>query len=90
MEEIKMTLRRKKGKDVNGNFITKARKCYICKEYKAFKTLHGGSICHYKGYTGKLCCDDCYVSVVKENEVMEKRDNVDMTEAEYVIDSWIY
>ena len=74
-----MALRRKKRSN-------KPCGCYICKETKAFHTLHGGAICHYEGLSGKYCCDDCYSEIKKRNDTIEEREyREEETEAEYQI-----
>ena len=72
-----MAFRRKKIKDENGEFITKPRKCSICKEKKALMTMHGD----YE-YGGQTCCDDCYPKIKEE---VNKKNNEDehYTEADY-------
>lgn len=80
-----MALHRKKIKDENGDFIAKPRRCYICKEKKAFHSMHGGLVGHYYNYRGKLCCDDCIDSVCKEEQrLLAKQGNLnELSEGEY-------
>lgn len=80
-----MAFKRKKIKDEDGVAITKPRRCYICKEQKAFHRMHGGLVGHYHNYGGKLCCNDCAPKVRAEERRLEKRegDPDDMTEGEY-------
>jgi hypothetical protein len=78
-----LALNRKRIKDIEGNFITKPVTCYICKEKKAFHSMHGGSI----DSGGKMCCDDCYPSMVEKNDaIIRKNSNYEMTEGDW--QSW--
>ena len=78
-----MALKRKRIKK-DGQFINIPVTCYICKEKKAFHTMHGGYVGHYKNYGGKMCCDDCYPSVqVEECKYIEKESDYEMSEADY-------
>lgn len=78
-----MALKRRKLKDSEGDFLDAPVKCYLCKEKKAFHTMHGGMIGHHKGYRGKTCCNDCYPAVQNvERELLANEDG-HMSEADY-------
>lgn len=80
-----MAFRRKKIKDSSGAFITQPRTCYICKEKKAFHSMHGGYVGHYHHYGGKVCCDDCAPGVRAEEERLARNEGHpnDLSEGEY-------
>ncbi|MFF2531398.1 hypothetical protein ACFVS2_21060 [Brevibacillus sp. NPDC058079] len=75
-----MAFKRKRIKDKGtGQFITSPVNCSVCKEKRAYTTLHGNL-----RYGGRTCCDDCFssVKIEVENE-QEKARNYEMTEADY-------
>lgn len=75
-----MAFRRKRIKDrETGQFIATPVTCSICKEKKAYTTLHGNM-----RYGGKTCCDDCFGGVRAEVQKEEERQaSYHMTEADY-------
>ncbi|MCR8981468.1 hypothetical protein [Brevibacillus laterosporus] len=75
-----MAFRRKKIKDKEtGEFIASPVTCSICKEKRAFTTLHGNV-----RHGGKTCCDDCFWTIKIEVEREEERNrNYEMSEADY-------
>lgn len=62
-----MAFRRKRIKKDDGTFHEHPKKCFICKKYKAYHTMHGGLVSHYENYGGKPCCNDC-VPLAKQKE----------------------
>lgn len=80
-----MAFKRKRIKDDTGAFIQKPRKCYICKQKKAFHSMQGGRVGHYHNYGGKLCCDDCVEDVRAEEKRLTIRegDPDDRSEGEF-------
>jgi hypothetical protein len=80
-----MAFKRKKVKDSTGAFLKEPRRCYICKEKKAFHSMHGGYVGHYHNYGGKMCCDECAPGVRAEEERLARRegDPNDLSEGEY-------
>jgi hypothetical protein len=52
-----VAFRRRKIKDsATGEFISSPVKCSICKEIKAFTTVHGCATVN----GGRTCCDSCF------------------------------
>ncbi|MCA1029274.1 hypothetical protein LCM23_25005 [Cytobacillus kochii] len=79
-----MALKRKKIKSSDGKFLNHPVTCYLCKEKKAFHTMHGGYVGHYNRYGGKTCCNDCFPSVKEEERKHFIRENdCEMSEADY-------
>jgi len=78
-----MAFRRKKIKDGDGKLIKEPVSCSVCKEKKAFHTMHGGALT-YRGYGGNTCCNDCVDDMRGLNRILEDRESKDrMTEADY-------
>lgn len=74
-----MALRRKKIKDADGQFITKPRRCGICKENTTLFTVHGGIATGRVG--GNTCCEPCYEQL-KQDGMAQRANTHSPSEAE--------